>query len=320
MELSKVFGWLVVAALGGIGAEAQARPTPRPSDLGTLGGATSFARDLNNRTEVVGDSTTTSGETHAFLWARGRMRDLGTLGGSFSTANGINQSGQIVGLSSLVGDAAAHGFLFENGRMIDLGALFGDFSEALDINERDQIVGQSQSIPVIWNRRRIEALDLAGGDNGFATAINNRGQISGSVNFGGTFRAVRWVNGVLQDLGTLGGPTSSAEDINERGQITGTSDTATGGIHAFLWDNGRMIDLGTVGPDGVTLGSGLNNAGLVVGAGTVQSGEFHALLFQGRTILDLGTLPGATDSSAFAINERREIVGTSGGHATLWSR
>jgi probable HAF family extracellular repeat protein len=320
MELSKVFGLLAVVALGAIGAEAQARPTPRPRDLGTLGGDTSFGRDLNNRTEVVGDSTTAAGDTHAFVWARGRMRDLGTLGGSFSTATGINQSGQIVGLSSLAGNAAAHGFLFENGRMIDLGALIGDFSEALDINEREQIVGQSNSIPVIWNRRHIEALDLGGGDNGFATAINNRGQISGSVNFGGTFRAVRWVNGVIEDLGTLGGPTSSAEDINERGQITGTSDTASGGIHAFLWDNGRMIDLGAVVPDGVTLGSGLNNAGLVVGAGVVENGEFHALLFAGRAIVDLGALPGDTFSAAFAINERGEIVGTSGSRATLWSR
>ena len=49
------------------------------------------------------------------------------------------------------------------------------------------------------------------------------------------------------NLGTLGGNYSHAQDINEKGQIVGISETLTGDRHAFLWQNGSMIDLGTLG-------------------------------------------------------------------------
>jgi len=56
-------------------------------DLGTLGGNSSSATDVNARGQVVGLSETESGERHAFLWTTDDgMIDLGTLGGSSSTA------------------------------------------------------------------------------------------------------------------------------------------------------------------------------------------------------------------------------------------
>jgi probable HAF family extracellular repeat protein len=47
------------------------------------------------------------------------------------------------------------------------------------------------------------------------------------------------------DLGLLGGSTGTASAINRRGQVVGASDIASGGQHAFLWQNGTMTDLGT---------------------------------------------------------------------------
>jgi probable HAF family extracellular repeat protein len=35
-------------------------------------------------------------------------------------------------------------------------------------------------------------------------------------------------------------------------------------------------------------------------------------------VTDLGTLPGESESTAAAVNDRGDIVGTSGAHAVLW--
>jgi probable HAF family extracellular repeat protein len=70
------------------------------TDLGTLGGTSSRAFGVNVQGQVVGDSTTASGASHAFVWEIGVMTDLGTLGGTYSNASSINDRGVIVGSAS----------------------------------------------------------------------------------------------------------------------------------------------------------------------------------------------------------------------------
>jgi probable HAF family extracellular repeat protein len=102
-----------------------------PIDLGSLGGASSYAFGLNNPTlshtvQVVGQADTGATDSggkaidHAFLWQDGTMTDLGTLGGNDSAARAINNSSQVVGWANTTG-GATDAFSWQNGIMTDLG-------------------------------------------------------------------------------------------------------------------------------------------------------------------------------------------------------
>ena len=98
-------------------------------DLGTLGGQYSIARAINERTQVVGETSTAEFRvSRAFLWYRGTMRSLGTLpGGDLSSATDINDHGKVVGYATLPGVDGSTGpqvgFLYSSGKMRDLNTL-----------------------------------------------------------------------------------------------------------------------------------------------------------------------------------------------------
>jgi probable HAF family extracellular repeat protein len=121
---------------------------------------------------------------------------------------------------------------------------------------------------------------------------------------------------MIQNLGTLGGPESCALYTNERGQVTGNSYTnstpnlRTGvpTVHPFLWENGTILDLGTLGG---TEGNvfAINGRGQVVGQSNL-TGDLtaHPFLWDRGSLTDLGTLGG---SFGFAdwINGAGDVVG-----------
>jgi probable HAF family extracellular repeat protein len=139
----------------------------------------SLAWGVNASGQVVGDSGSSSGQPHAFLYTGGAMTDLGTLGGNpYSFAFGINASGQIVGESGPDPGTAKHAFLYSNGVMRDLGTLGGSYSSARGINDVGQVIGYSATADgslqaFLYSNGSMTALGAF-----TANAINSAGQIA----------------------------------------------------------------------------------------------------------------------------------------------
>jgi probable HAF family extracellular repeat protein len=312
-------------------------------DLGTLGGTNSYqtapGRTVNNRGEIIAFSDTNVADpnapnclqsdcliSHAIKWREGAPTDLGALPGvNDSIPTWITANGLIAGISENGETDPQTGFpelravlWNEDGTIKDLGTLGGNFSQAFGANSRGQAVGVAlNNIPDPF------------------TQVMSPGATQA--------RAFLWRDGSMRDLGTLGsGNDASAQGVNERGQVTGLSFTgsspnATTGIptvHPFLWQNGTMIDLGSLGgtvanPGGFLFTTGpapsINNRGEVVGTSTLEGDQaWHPFLWDGSVLKDLGTLGGA-NGEAFWLSDSGLVVGRAdfspqspNHHAFLW--
>jgi probable HAF family extracellular repeat protein len=313
---------------------------------------------------VQGAAVATSAPTRH---ANYHVVNLPSLGGTSSAGTSINNRGWVAGISNLPGDQVQHAALWRHGSILDLGTLGGPDRNSGVLwpvkSERGVIVGISQTaqpdplgerwscsaffpaatgtgyqcLGFVWEDGVMRPLPTLGGTNGFATGVNNRGQIVGwaeNTVHDPTcvapqvlqFRAVVWgpKEGEILELPPLPGDTvSAATAINNRDQVVGISgicDRAVGrfsAIHAVLWEDGQPIDLGSFGGVAWNTPMAINERGDVVGFSNVSAaagGGFsaHAFLWTKREgIRDLGTLPGDSTSQALGINARGEIVGTS---------
>jgi probable HAF family extracellular repeat protein len=268
------------------------------TDLGSLGNSYSFAAALNEQGQVVGSSG------KGFLWENGAMRDLGNLG-----AVAINARGQVIGGSETDredGSIIDRAFFWENGKLSDLGSLCppdgspcDPYTNAYALNERGQVVGRSGEFPnhaFLWQDGKMTDLGTLGGFESEALSINDRGQVVGEAEAkdaaGDDFsHAFLWEGGRMRDLGTLDGYSSVAVAINEKGQIIGSVTRTSGsdpGVYiprgdfsearAFVWEDGKMTDLATLG--GRESGAvSINERNQIVGWATTRTGRKHAVLW-----------------------------------------
>jgi probable HAF family extracellular repeat protein len=274
-------------------------------DLGTFGGQNAYYESdppeviINARGVVAASADTLVLDPYcinascyvaqAFLWHDGIRTELDSLtGGSNSFTYSINTSGQTVGEA-------------ENGQI-------------------DPLTGSPEFVAVLWNMG-ISVLGALGGNQSVANAINDRGQVVGAAlnaipdPLSNAFslpylfapaatqaHAFLWTKaeGML-DLGTLGGPDSTAGFVNVHGQIAGQSytnatinpTTSKPTQDPFFWENGKMLDIGTLGGTfGVSVG--MNNRGQVIGDSNLAGDQsYHAFLWDKKEGLqDLGTLRG----------------------------
>jgi probable HAF family extracellular repeat protein len=244
------------------------------------------------------------------------ITDLGTLGGTFSYPSFISRSGAVSGLSTLPGDAVLRSFLWAGNGMIDLGALpGGPDSFAENVNEKLQVTGSADGAPT------------PGDGNSLCFGAQDGSQAQDGL----VSRAYLWQDGVMSDLGTLGGQSSGHSWINNKSQVVGISEIDAPDpfgapcnrmpgsqiIRGFLWQDGVMTDIGTLGGnDSAALY--INNAEQIAGASDIRLTPdpslgyvpHHAFLWKNGVFQDLGTLGGGT-SIPEAMDDIGDVVGFS---------
>jgi probable HAF family extracellular repeat protein len=95
---------------------------------------------------------------------------------------------------------------------------------------------------------------------------------------------------------------TSQADIKPRLSSIGVNPQADP-IHAFLWKNGDMTDLGTLGGD-YSYAGGIDPLGDVVGESKTATGRLHAFLWSNGTMTHLGPTAG----QAYGINRSGRVV------------
>jgi len=263
-------------------------------DMGTFGGPASYVN-----------------ETIFLLNGRGDLNGRGLVHGAAATSIPTTPTSNFIACTGGLGGGVPfvfHAFEWEMGVVSDLGTLTGadnNCSSPGGINAHGEIVGSSEN-----------------GEIDPLTGINK-------------LRAVRWKDGEIQDLGTLGGDEGSAASINRRGQVVGIATNAIpdpiacfglgAQCRAFLWQEGVMRDLGTLGgPDAFAIL--INDRGQIAGASYTNSTPpvtTDPFFWENGKMTDLGTF-GGTFGFPLALNNRGQVVGQSNlvgdltAHPFLW--
>jgi probable HAF family extracellular repeat protein len=276
-------------------------------EIGTLGGPNSSNAwaGIGNRTmnfggTVTGEADTSASDPYCIVDC--------FLNYAFQWKNGV-----LTELSGLPGDA--------NGTYADSINSRGRTSGASGNGATDPLTGYPEMDAVLWKQGKISNLGTLGGNGSVAYAINNRDQVVGAA-----------LNTVLDPFSS-GFPApfcgSYSCIVESAGALFFPSATQ---MHAVLWQNGAITDLGTLGgPDSVAYQ--VNERGQIAGQSYINAIPNSTtgvptidpfFIGEDGKMVDLGSL-GGTVSWATGLNNRGQVIGAmtvagdTGWHPFLWS-
>jgi len=281
-------------------------------DLGTLGGETVVANDINNQGQIVGSAMTKDGSLHAVLWSPcNDMTDLNVPALNDASGVAINNRGQIIGTATYdAGLVGAQTFVISNGKLQFLPRPRDpDNNFAIDINDLGQILtfeihiaGNELGSTMLYDPS-LKTFAYVARDQSFA--INNSGIIAGiqppaQYSHVNPAFSARYVDGyALNDNGVR----VSRNYISEGGNIITVGDGQTMSI-LQKQAGSPYIDISEINNSNVFIGSAWS-------ADPVK--PLFGWIRDGNLLRDLNALiprnSGWQILHANAINDKGQIVG-----------
>ncbi len=275
-------------------------------------------RTLTFMFTLAGMLLSLSEQSWAWNTPRYQAIDIGSLPGLSMEPFGMNTRGDIVGMAFNDSSSFAFYYHHRSGSLSVLPAVGGStHSSARATNDREEVVGTSNFQAVIWyphGGQKVlgpypngNAFDLAG--------INDSGRVVGAAEISGFGRAVRFSKNEedMEELLPSSNTTSFASAISNSGFVVG------GGPYAFVWRNGKLVNLAAHLPSGSSRSdaTAVNDFGNVVGTFVSDQapGELFSSFFFDRGTMHVLKSPDAPSLSIFArgINNSDEIVGAMDG-------
>jgi probable HAF family extracellular repeat protein len=313
---------------------------------------------------------------NAFAQQSYKITDLGVVNSknNFSMVMGLNNQGWAENMDGFVNPPeTSTSTTIANGRAvisiyglnIDLGTLGkpdgNSWTQYGGINDRGQAVGFSETadrdpngedvcgfgthlvcVPFLWRDGHMSALPTLGGNNGQASAINNRGEVVGFAEDGAvdptcpddkTNNRIElpalWERGKAEALPLVGNDLGGfPQGINDEGQAVGYTGNCGAATHAVMWKDKTAFQLNDLGGAGSNAAYAINNRGQIAGqVGTGDGAIFYGAVWQHGAdgpVTKIDLVPGDFAAFATGINNRGQVVGNdfdstySWAHGFIW--
>lgn len=338
-------------AAGSIPNDHAAGSIPKSYDLTDIGSGLPGSpglvpAGLNDKGTVVGSasvgvlpsfpscSPSTCGPPEGWIFQNGTLTELPPLGSDFVTVgDSINNAGYASGGSA--GDVTEEAVLWSpNGSIINLGTgILGSQSsaEAISISNSRNIVGASYNyyneVPTAFDGKGGASAPCGPNTQGQLQKVNDSGVATGVMFlYQGGGAAI-----TCPPLTVIGSPPKPTFydygwGINNRGQGVGRLSIGAhfGDFHPYLYQNGKMTDLGTLFPGNPhARGSafGINDCGMIVGWSAKGGGtpghppvDWRAFIYSAGRMVDLNSLLSRdmqskwTVVAAESINSKKQII------------
>jgi probable HAF family extracellular repeat protein len=253
---------------------------------------------------------------------------------SQSTATGISETGEICGGYSTCNGSGFGGIWLGQGQWVPLLPQPGvPWIAPVDINTSRQMAAfiPDPSNPEVLRRAAfydfasstlVDIGHLPGDNQSESYAINDHGAVCGysASNIG---RAFVWKDEMMTALNLPLGPNSVAYDMAENGAACGWMGLEPHtSAHAFIWRDGKTIDLGVVEGSLGAEARGISSNGRIVTGRVIFPDSNPQVVYQKRAFIwhdgraeNLGVLSaGHTESIAYAVNDEKVVIGISTNH------